>query len=410
MRICNRHSARHDPDRAFKNAHMDVQIEAVYILCTEQSGCKSDDRRVVGAQKFFHPTGITGKPVICRDQRIKKPENKIAVNQLEQMKPHEKLAAVLADDMAQVNGLIRSRMASKHAPRIPEVTAHLVEAGGKRLRPMLTLAAARMCGYTGPYHLHLAATVEFIHTATLLHDDVVDESEKRRGRTTANLLWDNKSSVLVGDYLFSRSFQLMVETGSLRVLDILANASATIAEGEVLQLTAASDLATDESIYLQVVRGKTAALFSAATEVGGVIAGADEAITQALYDFGDALGVCFQIVDDLLDYSGATNSLGKNVGDDFRERKLTLPVIKAVAKADAEERALGERTITKGRQEDGDLDHALALMAKHDTLQATRQEALLWAERAKLALGKLPDHSLRDLLMDVSDFVVSRVT
>ena len=189
-------------------------------------------------------------------------------------KPHEKLGAVLAAEMDAVNELIRTRMASKHAPRIPEVTAHLVEAGGKRLRPMLTLAAAKMCGYDGPYHVHLAATVEFIHTATLLHDDVVDESAQRRGRPTANLLWDNKSSVLVGDYLFSRSFQLMTETGSLDVLRILSNASATIAEGEVLQLTAAQDLTTSEDTYLQVVRGKTAALFSAATEVGVVIADA----------------------------------------------------------------------------------------------------------------------------------------
>jgi len=197
------------------------------------------------------------------------------------VKPHEALASYLATDLDAVNTLIRERMASKHAPRIPEVTAHLVEAGGKRLRPMLTLAAAQLCGYEGPFHVHLAATVEFIHTATLLHDDVVDESDQRRGRPTANLLWDNQSSVLVGDYLFSRSFQLMVETGSLRVLDILANASATIAEGEVLQLTAAQDLATSEDIYLQVVRGKTAALFSAATEVGGVIAGADESLVSA---------------------------------------------------------------------------------------------------------------------------------
>lgn len=205
-------------------------------------------------------------------------------------KPHERLATHLAEDMDAVNVLIRERMASEHAPRIPEVTAHLVEAGGKRLRPMLTLATARLCGYTGPYHVHLAATVEFIHTATLLHDDVVDESNQRRGRPTANLLWDNQSSVLVGDYLFARSFQLMVETGSLRVLDILANAAATIAEGEVLQLSAAQDLATDEDIYLKVVRGKTAALFSAATEVGGVIAGADEAQVRALFTYGDALG------------------------------------------------------------------------------------------------------------------------
>lgn len=323
-------------------------------------------------------------------------------------KPHERLSAHLSTEMDAVNALIRERMASKHAPRIPEVTAHLIEAGGKRLRPMLTLAAARLCGYDGPYHVHLAATVEFIHTATLLHDDVVDESGQRRGRPTANLLWDNKSSVLVGDYLFSRSFQLMVETGSLRVLDILANASATIAEGEVLQLTAAQDLRTDESIYLQVVRGKTAALFSAATEVGGVIAGADDTAIQALFIYGDALGVSFQIVDDLLDYWGS-DATGKNVGDDFRERKLTLPVIKAVAKADEQERAFWTRTIEKGDQRDGDLEYALELLNKHDALEETRAEALKWAQMAKDAILTLPADPIRDMLHDIADYVVARV-
>jgi len=324
-------------------------------------------------------------------------------------KPHDRLNAYLADDMDQVNALIRARMASQHAPRIPQVTAHLVEAGGKRLRPMLTLAAARLCGYAGPFHLHLAATVEFIHTATLLHDDVVDESSQRRGRPTANLLWDNKSSVLVGDYLFSRSFQLMVETGSLRVLDILANASATIAEGEVLQLTAAQDLATTEDIYLQVVRGKTAALFSAATEVGGVIAGAPEAQIGALFTYGDALGIAFQMVDDLLDYGGSSATIGKNTGDDFRERKLTLPVIKAVARASPEERAFWSRVIEKGDQRDGDLEAALAILEGHGTLEETRQAALCWAARAKEAMTALPAHELRDMLADLADYVVARV-
>jgi len=325
-------------------------------------------------------------------------------------KPHDRMASYLAADMTAVNDLINDRMASEHAPRIPEVTAHLVDAGGKRLRPMLTLAAAHICGYHGPYHIHLAATVEFIHTATLLHDDVVDESGQRRGRPTANLLWDNKSSVLVGDYLFARSFQLMTETNNMRVLAILSNASATIAEGEVLQLTAAQNLATDEAIYLKVVRGKTAALFSAATEVGGVIAGASAEQIKALYDYGDALGVAFQIVDDLLDYQGDTQATGKNIGDDFRERKLTLPVIKAVAQADAEERAFWTRTIEKGRQEDGDLDHALSLLKKHDTLSATKTDALAWAERAKTALDALPDHELRDMLRDLADYVVARIS
>lgn len=324
-------------------------------------------------------------------------------------KPHDRLATWLEADMEAVNALIQTRMASRHAPRIPEVTRHLVDAGGKRLRPMLTLAAAQMCGYDGPYHIHLAATVEFIHTATLLHDDVVDESAQRRGRPTANLLWDNKSSVLVGDYLFSRSFQLMTETGSMDVLRILSDASATIAEGEVLQMTAAQDLATDEAIYLQVVRGKTAALFSAATEVGGVIAGAEPAIVKALFDYGDALGIAFQIVDDLLDYQGQPSVTGKNVGDDFRERKLTLPVIKAVAKADAEERAFWSRTIERGDQEDGDLDHALALLHRHGTLDATRLDAIAWAEKAKTALAALPAHDLRDMLIDLADYVVERI-
>ncbi|KAB7614872.1 polyprenyl synthetase family protein [Amylibacter sp. SFDW26] len=310
--------------------------------------------------------------------------------------------------MASVNTLIKGRMASENAPRIPEVTAHLVEAGGKRLRPMLTLAGAHICGYEGKYHVHLAATVEFIHTATLLHDDVVDESDMRRGKKTANLLWDNKSSILVGDYLFSRSFQLMVETGSLRVLDILANASATIAEGEVLQLTAAQDTNTTEEVYFKVIRGKTAALFSAATEVGGVIASASDKETTALHAYGDALGISFQIVDDLLDYGGASASLGKNTGDDFRERKLTLPVIKAIAKADAGERAFWDRTIAKGEQKDGDLEHAMELLKKHGTLEETRDAAIYWGNKAKAALVDLPQSEMRDLLGDLTDYVVER--
>jgi octaprenyl-diphosphate synthase len=323
-------------------------------------------------------------------------------------KPMERLADHLADDLESVNTLIRARMASEHAPRIPEVTSHLIEAGGKRLRPILTLAAARLCGYGGPHHIHLAATVEFIHTATLLHDDVVDDSKQRRGRPTANLLWDNQSSVLVGDYLFARSFQLMVETGSLRVLDILANAAATIAEGEVLQLTAARNLDTTEDTYLKVVRGKTAALFSAATQVGGVIAGTDPAVEEALFTYGDALGIAFQIVDDLLDYGG-TAAIGKNTGDDFREGKLTLPVIRALAQATPDERAFWQRTIARNRIEDGDLATAMTILTAHGTLESTRQSALDWAARAKSALDPLPAHPLRDMLTDLADYVVARI-
>lgn len=325
------------------------------------------------------------------------------------IKPHERLADALDADLVAVDALIRERMASENAPRIPEVTAHLVDAGGKRVRPMLTLAAARLCGYEGEDHHRLAATVEFIHTATLLHDDVVDESAQRRGRPTANLLWDNKSSVLVGDYLFARSFQLMTETGSIRVLNILSDAAATIAEGEVLQLTAAANLATTEDIYLQVVRGKTAALFAAAAEVGGVIAGVADDQVHALHTYGDALGIAFQIADDLLDYGGDTNATGKNLGDDFRERKLTLPVIKAVARATDDERTFWKRTIEKGDQRDGDLDHALELMAKYGTMETTRAEALEWSKTAKTAMLELPEHALRDMLVDLADYVVERI-
>ena len=325
------------------------------------------------------------------------------------LRPDAALRAALASDLDAMNAVIRERMASEHAPRIPEVTAHLVGAGGKRLRPLLTLAAARLCGYQGRHHVDLAATVEFIHTATLLHDDVVDESAQRRGRPTANLLWDNTSSVLVGDYLFARAFQLMVGTGSLTVLGILSDAAAKIAEGEVLQLTAARNLATTEDIYLKVVRGKTATLFAAACEAGGVIAGASEDQVEGLRVYGDALGIAFQMVDDYLDYGGAGDGIGKNLGDDFRERKMTLPVIAAVAAADSAERAFWERTIASGRQEEGDLQEAMALMARHGALEATRAAALDWAGRARAALAPLPEHPLRAHLDDLAEYVVARV-
>ena len=258
-------------------------------------------------------------------------------------------------------------------------------------------------------HHKLAATVEFIHTATLLHDDVVDESQKRRWRPTANLLWDNKSSVLVGDYLFARAFQLMVEPGNLRVLSILSNAAAVIAEGEVLQLSAAMNIATSEDTYLQVIRGKTAALFEAACEVGGVIAERPEAEVRALAVYGDGLGIAFQMADDLLDWGGSDGVIGKNTGDDFRERKLTLPVIRAIARADDTERAFWQRTIEKGDQQEGDLDHALALLRRHGTLDETRSEAFGWSARAQEALTVLPDHPLRDMMHDLADYVVARL-
>ena len=396
-------AARQNANGAIKDAHIYVQFKHLYTLAIKKGGSKGDDRRIVGAQKLFHITELSGATRFVEDGA------ETDMTTAASFKPHDRLTAALSEDMDAVNAMIRARMASEHAPRIPQVTAHLVEAGGKRVRPMLTLAAARMCGYDGPYHVHLAATVEFIHTATLLHDDVVDESDQRRGRPTANLLWDNTSSVLVGDYLFARSFQLMVETGSLRVLDILANAAATIAEGEVLQLTAARNLETTEDIYLKVVRGKTAALFSAAMEVGGVIADADEAQVRALYDYGDALGIAFQIVDDLLDWQGGAE-IGKNTGDDLREGKMTLPVIRAVSAADAKERAFWERVIVKGKVDEGDQARALSLLEAHGTLASTRADALDWAARAKASLEVLPPHDLRDMLTELADYVVARIS
>ncbi|KEO52958.1 polyprenyl synthetase family protein [Thioclava pacifica] len=325
------------------------------------------------------------------------------------VKPHDRLAEALASDMAAVDALILERMASRHAPRIPEVTAHLVGAGGKKLRPMLTVAAARICGYEGTLHHNLAAAVEFIHTATLLHDDVVDESKQRRGRPTANLLWDNKSSVLVGDYLFARSFQLMTDTNNLRVLSILSSASAVITEGEVLQLSAAEDMKTSEETYYTVIRGKTAALFSASTEAGAVLAGATEDQVEALRDYGEALGIAFQVVDDLLDYLSDAKTMGKNVGDDFRERKLTLPVIKAISKAGDEDRAFWTRVIEKGDQREGDLEHALDLMQANGALDETRAAALDWADRGRARLAVLPESDLREMLDDLADYVVARL-
>ena len=386
---------------------MDVHLEHLYILARQKRGGEGDHGRVVAAQNFKHVRQVsTHHAVVEIGEATMSLDHAVA-------KPHERLSALLADDLAGVNDLIRARMASEHAPRIPEVTAHLVEAGGKRVRPMLTLACARLCGYTGADHVKLAATVEFIHTATLLHDDVVDESEKRRGRPTANLLWDNKSSVLVGDYLFARAFQMMVEPGNLRVLTILSNAAATIAEGEVLQLSAAMNIDTDEATYLQVIRGKTAALFQAACEVGGVISESDERIIQALAAYGDGLGVAFQMADDLLDWGGvdaaSADTLDKNIGDDFRERKLTLPVIRAIAAGDADQRAFWQRTIAKGDQRDGDLEEALRLLTLHGTLAQTRDTANAHVARAKAALTDLPDDPIRGMLGDLADYVVARL-
>ena len=323
--------------------------------------------------------------------------------------PYDKLKNVLADDLCKVSKLIKERMQSEHAPLIGEISNHLIGSGGKRLRPLLTLAAAKICGYQGEFHIHLAATVEFIHTATLLHDDVVDESERRRGRSSVNILWNNSSSVLVGDYLFARSFQLMTEAGRLDVLETLSNASANIAEGEVLQLTASEDITTDEEIYYKIIRGKTAALFSASTEVGAMLADADKNTIKALTSYGDALGVSFQIVDDILDFIGDGAKVGKNLGDDFRERKLTLPMIHAISKADDKELKFWERTIVDGDQTSEDFEKALDILNNRSSINYSKGIAIKWSKIARKTLTNLPDTALRNILEELSDYVVSRV-
>ena len=317
------------------------------------------------------------------------------------------LSALVGDDLRRVNAVILENMQSGVA-LIPQLAGHIIAAGGKRLRPMLTLAAAKLCGYPGKQHVDLAAVVELIHTATLLHDDVVDESDLRRGLPTANAVWSNKASVLVGDFLFSRSFQLMVSTGSLEVLRILSNAAATIAEGEVLQLTTANDPETSEEDYLEVVRGKTAALFAAATRVGAVVADRPNDEAEALDRYGLHLGIAFQLVDDVLDYSARQATLGKTIGDDFREGKVTLPAILAYRRGSAEEREFWRRTLGDLDQHQVDLQHAITLMDRHETLTETITRARAHAETACDALAGFGNARERKILTDVAAFCVER--
>jgi octaprenyl-diphosphate synthase len=321
------------------------------------------------------------------------------------------LLTLVHEDMEACNRAIVARMESP-VGLIPRLAAHLVAAGGKRLRPLLTLASARLCGYPGTRggtrHIQLAACVEFIHTATLLHDDVVDESELRRGLASANAVFGNKASVLVGDFLFARAFQLMVEDGSLQVLSILSDAAATIAEGEVLQLATQNDLSTSESRYLEVIKGKTAALFAAACRVGAVVARRGAEAESALDDYGKNLGMAFQLVDDSLDYAADQITLGKTVGDDFREGKITLPVLAAYQRGSAAERAFWRRTVEHGEQGADDLQHALHLIHKHRAIEVTLDRATRFAATAKAALACFPDSDLRRGLVDAADYTLNR--
>ncbi len=317
------------------------------------------------------------------------------------------LVRLVQADMDRVNEAILAR-AHSHVELIPELAGHLINSGGKRIRPMLTLAAARMCGYGGDHHLKLATAVEFMHTATLLHDDVVDESDLRRGKEAARVIWGNQASVLVGDYLLGQAFRMMVETGSLEALRILANAAAVIAEGEVLQLSVSQDTSTTEDAYLQVIGAKTAALFSAAAEVGSVIAGRPREEQRALESYGRNLGIAFQLIDDALDYSGSTETLGKGVGDDFRERKITLPVVLSYRRGSKAERSFWKRTLEAGNQTADDLVYARKLMDRHGALADTIERATHYGDIARDALAIFPDTEWKAALLEAVDFCVAR--
>ncbi|HJS31323.1 MAG TPA: polyprenyl synthetase family protein [Alphaproteobacteria bacterium] len=324
--------------------------------------------------------------------------------------PRASLAALMqlvGADLKQVNELIVRRMDSP-VTLIPQLAGHIVAAGGKRLRPMLTLGASRMCGYGGARHIALATCVEFIHTATLLHDDVVDESDLRRGLATANAVWGNKPSVLVGDFLFSRAFQLMVEDGSLAVLSILANASAVIAEGEVMQLLTANDTETTEAAYLDVIKAKTATLFAAACRIGAVVGERPRVEEEALESYGMNIGIAFQLVDDVLDYAAHQATLGKTVGDDFRDGKITLPVVLAFLRGDAEERRFWRRALEDQQQQDGDLARAIQLMERHGSLRDTVERARHYGAMARDALGVFADSAEKRALVEVIDFAINR--
>jgi octaprenyl-diphosphate synthase len=319
----------------------------------------------------------------------------------------EPLTALVARDMARVNQTILSRTGSDVA-MIPEVANHLISSGGKRLRPILTLATAGLCGYSGEGHVKLAAAVEFMHTATLLHDDVVDESDMRRGKAAARVLWGNEASVLVGDFLLGQAFKMMVEVGSLPCLDVLSTAAVVIAEGEVMQLSAAKDTETTEDAYLDVIRAKTAALFAAACEVGPTLAGSAKAEVAACRGYGANLGIAFQLIDDALDYGGSSAKLGKNVGDDFREGKITLPVVLSFRRGTTKEREFWRRTLEKGEIVEGDLEIALATMKKHRALEDTVERARHYGAMARDALELFPASPWKHALRDAVEFAISR--
>jgi len=314
---------------------------------------------------------------------------------------------LVADDLNSVNAVILERMQSR-IPLIPELAGHLIAGGGKRMRPMLTLACARLLDYAGTRQHKLAAAVEFIHTATLLHDDVVDGSAMRRGKRTANMIWGNNASVLVGDFLFSRSFELMVEDGSLKVLKILASASAVIAEGEVNQLTAQRRIETDEDQYLDIIGAKTAALFAAACRIAAVVAERPEAEELALDAYGRNLGIAFQLVDDAIDYVSDGATMGKDTGDDFRDGKITLPVILAYARGTEADRKFWKEAMSGLHGEDADLAHAQGLLAATNAIEDTLVRARHYGQRAIDTIAPFGNARAKAALVEAVEFAIAR--
>lgn len=315
------------------------------------------------------------------------------------------IQTLAAPDMAAVDALIRHRLSSD-VVLINQIADHIISAGGKRLRPMLTVLAGRACGVGGAAHHQLAAIIEFIHTSTLIHDDVVDESDLRRGRSTANALWGNAASVLVGDFLYSRSFQLMVELDSMAVMRVLADTTNRIAEGEVLQLLHVRNPDTDEAAYLRVIERKTAVLFAAATRLGALLAGADDATCEALHNYGLNLGYAFQIADDVLDYTADAAELGKNLGDDLAEGKATLPLIHAVAHSSSEVSAGLKSIIAEG--DSSAMAEVVAAIRASGGLDYSHARAVAFADQAIAALDALPDGEYAAALRGLARYAVDR--
>ncbi|PIR39432.1 MAG: hypothetical protein COV35_02650 [Alphaproteobacteria bacterium CG11_big_fil_rev_8_21_14_0_20_39_49] len=334
---------------------------------------------------------------------------KLKTDNTQENSPLFTLKSLVKSDLKKVDKLIYSLIVNK-IDLIPQISEHTISSGGKRLRPILTLASAKLCGYNGTAHIDLAACVEFIHTATLLHDDVVDKSDLRRGEQTANSLWGNKESILVGDYLLGKSFHLMGAAKSLDIYRILSNAAVVISEGEVLQLSASGNIDSGKSKYFEIISAKTAELFAAAAQVSAVIAKRTDEEIQAVRNFGFNLGIAFQIVDDLLDYFSNNNVMGKSVGDDFKEQKITLPLIYAYEKATADEKKFWKRCINEGRQSENDIETAINYMKSHNIYDAVMNKAFEYADIAKQSLSIFNDSDYKTALLDIADFSVKRTS